>query len=74
MSFVTDHPGIGIILLGAALCVLASGASPLGFSMFGEAIEAGPSGPLSGPLWVLGLVLIFIGAAIETKSSGVLSA
>jgi len=73
MGFFGDHPGIGILLLGAAVCIVASGANLFALSVFGEAIEAGPTGPLSGPLWVLGILLIFVGVALETKKAGILS-
>lgn len=70
MSFLSDNPGIGVIILGAFICIIAIGFSPFGMSMFqiGDfSVEGGPEGIISGPLFALGVIMMAIGAYIQIK-------
>lgn len=73
MGFISKNPRIEVILLGVFFCVMALGVNNLySANVLGDIIKSGPSGQLSGPLWVLGIVLIFVGLAIQLKSPAVL--
>ena len=70
MSFLSENPGIGVILLGAVICVISIGVSPFGMSVFqiGDiSVEGGPEGIISGPLFALGVIMMAIGAYVQIK-------
>ncbi|TET12376.1 MAG: hypothetical protein E3J86_00325 [Candidatus Thorarchaeota archaeon] len=76
MGFMRDNPGIGLIVLGLFICSTSLGVSYLYagsvFSIGDFSIEGGPDGPLSGPLFTLGIVVMAIGAYIQGKGGTIM--